>query len=178
MGDFAAAVTDATAAVSAEPNSHESLAMLCRARFFAGEFDAAAQSCATVLKMSPTNYTGQFYSGRLSIQAKNWTAANAAFTALLTQENNNDAGAHYWRSLALFHLNQDSQALDDVNGYLETYPNDPDAFLLRARIESKMNNMAFAKIDATAALKRYQVAGNEVGANNAKKLLETMSAPR
>ena len=113
----------------------------------------------------------------MQIRRDNWTGANDTFSVLLNQESGDDSGAHYWRSIALLNLGKELQALADINKYLKSNADDPDAYLVRAQIATKMNNVAAAKVDATAALHRYQVGGDTNGAARAQKFLDELNAP-
>ncbi len=175
LNDVVGANADADEAVKLAGDNALSYGIQCRARWFAQKYDEAATACATALQLDPKNYQGQFYSGRLALHAQDWKTAESFFSKILA-EDDTDVGATYWRAIARRHLQENEGALSDINAYVKANPDDGDGYMVRARIDYQLHDLAAAKADGTTALKHYRIDNETDSITEAQQFLDDVAA--
>jgi tetratricopeptide (TPR) repeat protein len=175
-GDISGAQSDGHEAIAIDPGNAYSYAYACRADRVAEALDVARKECAKALQLDPSNYSALFQSGRLQLEASDWSGAESTYSALLKMEDNDDASASYWRASARYQLRHADDALSDVNVYVKRYPDDGDGLYLRAEIEQLRGDLSAAKSDASSALAHYGIDNDTDGMAQAKALLAQLEA--
>lgn len=174
MDDIPGAQAAFHKAVAIDPGA-TSYAEACRADTAAKQLDAAQKECAEALQLGPTNYHALFESGRLQLANADFSGAEATFTKIIVQEGS-DAGSSYWRAYARLRLHRGDDALADINTYMRRYPDDADAFYVRAQIDQLRGDFSAARADANSALEHYGIDDDTDGMAKARTLLEQLNA--
>ncbi|HET9343996.1 MAG TPA: tetratricopeptide repeat protein [Candidatus Eremiobacteraceae bacterium] len=165
-GNDAAAVKHFTTALKNDPTLVNSYAGRCHAYDNLEKYSQALEDCKSALDIDPNSDDGLFY---LAWAERNDGKAADAIGHWNTyiKRNPDDAVAFYNRGLANRDAGELAAAKSDFGTYIERKPKDGDGFYERGLVEEKLGDKDAALTDMKAALKLYQIAGDDQSAKQA-----------
>ena len=169
------AIADSDKAVKYGDGNAANWADACNVQYVAKHYETASKDCAQALEIDPRSYPARLFTGRLELRNEDWFAADGTFTKLIADFGENTL-AHYYRGIARYHLKRNEDAIADMTVYINSHTDDGDGYYLRAMMEEQAGNFASAKDDATTALKRYKIAGDDEGITDVQDLLTELDA--
>lgn len=165
--DAQGALADADRALALAPSSPNAFTTRCHAYIVLQKYPEAVSDCTSAIAIEPNDEAAYFYRGESEIKLQNWEKAIADLEKdrqLDPQESN----AEYWLALAFMGKGSYPDALNAIDGYIQSDADDADGHLIRASIEAKLGNSSQARISATNALKHYKIDNDQTGAAKAQ----------
>ena len=172
-GDYQLALADAQEVVALNPTDSRSQMTACRANFGAKQYDAAHDSCSKTIAYAPGEENAYFYRGRSALEQKSYEPAIADLRKAVGIDSG-FTGAHYWLGDAEYEAQKYGDALSEIDAYMLKYPHDPDALLLRARINQNLGKADQAKYDAQEALRQYKIDNDDDGMKQAQAFIDAL----
>jgi tetratricopeptide (TPR) repeat protein len=165
----AEAIADCTAAIKLEPKASIAYSERAMALLMSGQTGQALLDANKAVYLDPKDDFAFSTRCRINDQFEDYATAEGDCSEALRIYPS--IGPLYFRALARYRLKRDSEALADINGYIEHTPGDGDGYMLRAQIHDGLGNDAAAHDDSVAALAAFRAAKNPQGAANAQHFL-------
>ena len=165
-GNGASAVKHFTIAIKNDPTLASSYAGRCHAYDNLEKYSQAIEDCKSALDIDPQSDDGLFYLAWAERNAGMATDAVGHWNTYI-KRNPDDAVAYYNRGLANRDAGNLADAKRDFGAYVKAKPKDGDGFYERGLVEEKLDDKTAALTDMKAALKLYQIAGDDQSAKQA-----------